>query len=498
MKHLVQNIPNCGAVHQKDKSRLAPFMSHNPKSKEFEEIKRYILRSASKHRSGVDGSWDTLLAKLIEPFERGSNDQAAFEIGLELGYFSQYTTFRNPRYQQAILEWHEGYLLNLGFDLVGHLMRIEESPLLSGLCVSKGSKLVGIELYRFFTYLQLLNAHGFGSEDIIVEVGGGYGGLARVIKTLSPRSTYVVVDMLESLCYSAYFLTQSFPGASVLMVTEDNIDGLTPDKLKAFDFVFLPEFLIESLKGIKEGLFINIFSFGEMNNTKVKRFFKMAQELNHFTKIALLNIVFQKASPANPASFDQGEWMTYLDKEWEILSFEANPKLIQCPYITSLPSSLAILASKSITKSESARAIVPSISTRLERVCCCDWVHFSLVDKTMPSPSEAFYKMLKEETCVLPIPATFDFNSYSMLYASGTLRLRVYGDGHDQTFFDLFEINRLAPTQLSIYLIKLYLRIIARATTADDGYILKEEYYYGRMLSGSFENTPAISIIPTG
>jgi len=449
------------------------------------------------HRSGVDGSWATLLAKLIEPFERGSNDQSAFEIGLGLGYFSQYTTFHNPRYQQAIIEWYEGYFLKLGFDLGSHLMRIEESPLLNGLFVSKGGKLVGIELYRYFTYLQLFNSHDFGSEDIIVEVGAGYGGLARVMKTFSPGSTYVLVDMLESLCYSAYFITQSFPDASVLMVNEDNIDDLTPDKLKAFDFVFLPEFIIEGLKGIKEGLFINIFSFGEMNNTKVQRFFKMAQELNHFTKIALLNLIFQKASPSNPASFDQGEWMTYMDKEWEILSFEANPTLVQCPYVTSLPSSLAILASKSTVHSECARAITPSISARLERVCCCDWVHFSLVDKTDPSPGAAFYKMIKGETCALPDPATFDFNSYSILYATGTLRLRVYGDGHDQTFFDLFEINRLAPTQLSIYLMRLYLRIIARATTADDANILKEEYYYGRMLSGSFDNIPTISIIST-
>ena len=181
--------------------------------------------------------------------------------------------------------------------------------------------------------------------------------------------------------------------------------------------------------------------------------------------------------------------MTLLNNQWSIRYFECNPPFIQCPYITSLPSTLAILAEKKNFKTKNNSVL----KDRLERILCCDWAHFSLIEPGKEAATgKCFYDMIQLENCRLPQEAKFDFEFYANLYASGTLRLRVYSSGKDQTLFDLFELNRFAPSELTLVLMLLYLRIIGRESGSPKT-ILKEEFYYSRLLEkirNLFPNDP--------
>ena len=87
----------------------------------------------------------------------------------------------------------------------------------------------------------------------ILEIGGGYGGLARIFKTLHPEISYTIIDLPESLYFSKKFLELNSIN-DVLLIPA----GEVPEK-KEFDIV------------------INTGSFQEMFKEVVKEYIDMIQ-----------------------------------------------------------------------------------------------------------------------------------------------------------------------------------------------------------------------------
>lgn len=78
----------------------------------------------------ADGPWISLLPTLVRPFIEEEEAATAFRSGLELGYFSQLTSFKNLGYRQEILEWYQKYLESEGCDLEQYVSIVSESWLL--------------------------------------------------------------------------------------------------------------------------------------------------------------------------------------------------------------------------------------------------------------------------------------------------------------------------------------------------------------------------------
>lgn len=70
-------------------------------------------------------------------------------------------------------------------------------------------------LRYFFQYLQMAKLLDFNELHSIVEVGGGYGGLAEVILKLHPHITYVGIEIPPQSYISQQYLTAVFPGKTL-------------------------------------------------------------------------------------------------------------------------------------------------------------------------------------------------------------------------------------------------------------------------------------------
>ncbi|WP_161973704.1 putative sugar O-methyltransferase [Hwanghaeella grinnelliae] len=104
-------------------------------------------------------------------------------------------------------------------------------------------------------------------RHVVVEIGGGFGGIAYILKRALPNLHYVIVDLPSSLAFSAAYLSATRPDARIAFFdgrSEANLD-------KNDDFLFVPHYawsdIVECLQHADLGL--NTLSFAEMTEAQV-------------------------------------------------------------------------------------------------------------------------------------------------------------------------------------------------------------------------------------
>jgi putative sugar O-methyltransferase len=116
------------------------------------------------------------------------------------------------------------------------------------------------------------------SVRVVVDIGGGYGGLARLIKLLRPGIRLALLDLPETNAIQTYFLAKAFPHAAILGLSDvagmGEIDARTLD----FDFLVLPGQLFERLSPASFGAVINTRSMMEMDLGTVGFYLRHIQE----------------------------------------------------------------------------------------------------------------------------------------------------------------------------------------------------------------------------
>ena len=105
----------------------------------------------------------------------------------------------------------------------------------------------------------------------ILEIGGGYGGLAYHLKTLVPGARYIVVDLPESLLFSALYLTTLFPDERNVLVTSPE---MIRNDLEHPGFTFVPNYLLRATGNgdLRLDLAINTLSLSEMTASQVRSY----------------------------------------------------------------------------------------------------------------------------------------------------------------------------------------------------------------------------------
>lgn len=101
------------------------------------------------------------------------------------------------------------------------------------------------------------------SRPVVVEIGGGWGGLAYQIKTLIPDATYVIVDLPEVFLFSAVYLGALFPDARHVFATGTDA---TP---AGADFVYVSNTNIDAIRTMSPDVMVNVASFQEMTTAQV-------------------------------------------------------------------------------------------------------------------------------------------------------------------------------------------------------------------------------------
>jgi putative sugar O-methyltransferase len=144
------------------------------------------------------------------------------------------------------------------------LARIGESPLAEPYSVIKVDDVMfSSQMDQAFQFYEdIKSAVPLESVKTIVEVGGGYGRLARILHLLDPSRCYVMVDLPESLMFAYAFIRGNFPDISLKLF------GGTPFDPHQHQFVFCPIQDFARL-AVPTDLFINTHSLAEMNQSCV-------------------------------------------------------------------------------------------------------------------------------------------------------------------------------------------------------------------------------------
>ena len=173
------------------------------------------------------------------------------------------------------------------------LAKASETPFLpdEAVAVIDGVRFSG-KMGQVFDYYEEIKSgvEDINSAKVIVEVGSGYGRLARLMLQLDQSRCYVLVDIPESLVFSYAFLRCSFPDARVKVIKDAN--DVTPGMTERFDIIFCPVQRLADLKLGQVDLLVNTYSFAEMTQGCVNHILDCTERLLKPRFLYSLNLVF--------------------------------------------------------------------------------------------------------------------------------------------------------------------------------------------------------------
>jgi hypothetical protein len=214
----------------------------------------------------IQGLWEEWIAihygTLVSAIER--EDISALSGLLENLFREQFTTgiggyddyiryhsFLGSQYIKYVWSSYRDKLLTLDFDLQNLIFPYVGNP--TGVLFN--DYVISIETLRHAYHAaqicELLRGH---TDANVVEIGGGFGGLAYQAVQLGV-SKYTVFDIPEVAVISSYFLLSAFPDKRVRLFGEDS----------DYDIRVLPHFAVTQIPDSSVDLFYNSCSFSEMD-----------------------------------------------------------------------------------------------------------------------------------------------------------------------------------------------------------------------------------------
>ncbi|MGN7613778.1 putative sugar O-methyltransferase [Magnetococcales bacterium HHB-1] len=169
-----------------------------------------------------------------------------------------------PQWTKNIIR-QQRFHLNRAFQISRQQIDQEESPL----SIESSRFLIGTK-QDSNSFLNMLG-YALGSADIvekkdrlhhILEIGGGYGNLARLLKLRHPQTTITLVDLPESLLLCFIYLSVHFPDSKIALI--DKTSDLDQQTKKSLDFILVPAQRSLILKNRHYDLAINTGSLQEM------------------------------------------------------------------------------------------------------------------------------------------------------------------------------------------------------------------------------------------
>jgi len=121
----------------------------------------------------------------------------------------------------------------------------------------------------------LLNNITLPKRPVIWEIGAGYGGLARILKSYIPNSCHIILDLPETLTYASYFIAYNFPDKKIAYLS-DIIDRLDEfDRLIVeYDFILIPPWVSPYIPKSSVDLVIDTYSMSEMSKVYAKYYIR--------------------------------------------------------------------------------------------------------------------------------------------------------------------------------------------------------------------------------
>ena len=159
----------------------------------------------------------------------------------------------------------------------------------------------------------------------VLEIGGGYGGLAMLWKYSDRCAQYVIVDIMESLFYSYSFLKLTFPKSEICFA--HSLEDF--ERSRTAEFVLLDTQNIDVLADRNFDIVVNTGSFQEMPISMVRRFMELVENKINTRFFYSMNYIFEPKNTLpearNIIPSLQNLTSPEVDKNWRIEHFEINP-----------------------------------------------------------------------------------------------------------------------------------------------------------------------------
>ena len=369
--------------------------------------------------------------------------------------FSAYAS--DEHMKNRVIDWYIDYLLSCGISLQDLDPCIQESPYSNpGNSVLHEGRLVSPDFLRTVVLCLEIQKYCKLSDYKfnVLELGAGYGGLARSLKLFHPNISCVIIDIPESLYFSSTFLRLNFPNSRFSYVTDPSCLN---EPINNFDFVFVPTMFTEALIGSKFTLFCNTASLGEMKNSVIRYWMDFVQnrvEVKYFFGLnRFLNTIHPKHHPEHQGfRLDENCCSVSFDEGWRILQWELEPPFTRCPYIeTEVTRNLEIIAER-LPKEGIDKHENQMLSEGLaEKVAKQDWFVYADADNT---------SKLRDNILAPDLTMT------------GTL-------------FALWESIRLHPNPVNVAMMLKYLNTLIR------GKPVEEMFYYQDLLNSLTNSSPS-------
>ncbi len=180
-----------------------------------------------------------------------------------------------------------------------------------------GRRLSSILLTHLYFYLQTTALPKVRHR--ILEIGSGYGGLARIYKTMQPGLTYILTDLPESLFFANVFLRANFPDAKTWYAHE-----ALPPNIDEYDFVFVPAQQCKLLQGLSIDLTINTGSLQEMTASAAYFWMKFIQQTVETRFFFSWNYFLNAKAEFKETKADHCLIAPILDAYWKVRHFRIN------------------------------------------------------------------------------------------------------------------------------------------------------------------------------
>jgi len=111
------------------------------------------------------------------------------------------------------------------------------------------------------------------SKPVVVEIGGGFGGMASFLCSNQPDITYINFDLPDTLLLSSFYLSSAFPDRSIAYFgASDPATVLNSLKSNKYEIILYPSFCLPHLPERSVDLFINTRSLSEMPHKTVSEY----------------------------------------------------------------------------------------------------------------------------------------------------------------------------------------------------------------------------------
>lgn len=193
-----------------------------------------------------------------------------------------------------------------------------------------GGRFVSGDILRFQRAVNALFKSGVFSElenngrrNVVLEIGAGYGGLAHHLSAILGNATAVIVDLPETLLYSASYLSLLNPTKRIYFYEPENFEEfIHSDAVNSTDFILLPNYKLDRLRHLRFDLAVNVASFQEMRTGQVQTYLDFIRE----TCRGVLYSCNQDRQPRNLELTNLSELLRERFEAVEILPVQKLPK----------------------------------------------------------------------------------------------------------------------------------------------------------------------------